>query len=526
MSSLSYWERRKAKEMFEYMQSAEDTADDIAKLYQKASGYTSHEMDKIFERYKRKHHLTDAEAYRLLNTLKDKTSLDELKQALRAPGRGQAAADILAELESPAFRARLERLQQLQNQIDLTMQQIYKQEKVRSTSHYVDLANEAYYRSIFDIQQRTGIGFSFAAVDHKAIDRVINSKWSGANYSDRIWHNTRALAQDLKQELLINLVTGRTDKEVADIIANKYAQGASSARRLVRTESCNLANQMEMQSYEECGIETYIYVATLDLKTSTVCRRLDGKRFKVSEQQPGLNCPPMHPWCRSTTICDISVEELSQMQRKARNPVTGKNETVPASMTYEQWYNKNVKGRLEAEQKETMLKNRRTDQQQFDKYRAIYGKDMPDSFDKFQDMKYNDSKRWDALKDGKQDRINRMEFSEMGGLVGKLGDKETRIWYKAHDEKIPGMIDKTLPVEEQAKQACRLRNENRTNARDLMRDQETRRKLDVEQPNKTFEELIDSKIERKGMTYEQAVEDIIKTSKKTNKQVNKSLGLE
>ena len=195
MSSLSYWERRKAQKMFEYMQSAEDTADDIAKLYQKASGYISHELDKIFERYKRKHHLTDAEAYRLLNDLKDKTSLDELKQALRAPGRGQTA-----ELESPAFRARLERLQQLQNQIDMTMQQIYKQEKVRSTSHYVDLANESYYRSIFDIQQRTGLGFSFATIDPKAIDEVINSRWSGTNYSGRIWHNTRALAQDLKQE--------------------------------------------------------------------------------------------------------------------------------------------------------------------------------------------------------------------------------------------------------------------------------------------------------------------------------------
>lgn len=359
MSSLSYWERRKARQMFEYMQSAEDTADDIAKLYQKASGYINHELDKIFERYKRKHHLTDAEAYRLLNDLKDKTSLDELKQALRAPGRGQTAADILAELESPAFQARLERLQQLQNQIDITMQQIYKQEKVRSTSHYVDLANEAYYKSIFDIQQRTGLGFSFAAIDPKAIDKVINSKWSGANYSDRIWHNTRALAQDLKQELLINMVTGRTDSEVADTIANKYAQGASNARRLVRTESCNLANQMEMQSYEECGIETYIYVATLDLKTSTVCRGLDGKRFKVSEQQAGLNCPPMHPWCRSTTICDISDEELSQMQRRARNPATGKAETVPANMTYEQWHNKYVKGNKEAEAKEKELKRRK-----------------------------------------------------------------------------------------------------------------------------------------------------------------------
>lgn len=526
MSSLSYWERRKAKRMFDYMQSAEDTADDIAQLYQKSSGYISHELDKIFERYKRKHHLTDAEAYRLLNEIKDKTSLDELKQALRAPGRGQTAADILAELESPAFQARLERLQQLQNQIDLTMRQVYGQEKARSTSHYVDLANEAYYRSIFDIQQRTGLGFSFAAVDHKAIDKVINSKWSGANYSERIWHNTRALAQDLKQELLINLVTGRTDQEVADIIANKYAQGASNARRLVRTESCNLANQMEMQSYEECGIDTYIYVATLDLRTSTVCRDLDGKRFPVAEQQPGKNCPPMHPWCRSTTICDISDEELAQMKRRARNPETGKNEMVPANMTYEKWYDKNVKERPEAEKKETMMHNRRADQQQYDKYKAIYGKDAPDSFADFQKMKYNDSKKWDALKEGKQDRINQMEFSEMGGLVGKLGDKETRMWYKSHDEKIPGMIDKTLPIEEQAKQACRLRNENRTNARDLMRDQETRRKLDVEQPNKTFEELIGSKMERKGMTYEQAVEDIIKTSRKTNKQVNKSLGLE
>ena len=239
------------------------------------------------------------------------------------------------------------------------MQQIYKQEKVRSTSHYVDLANEAYYRSIFDIQQRTGLGFSFATIDPKAIDEVINSRWSGTNYSGRIWHNTRALAQDLKQELLINLVTGRTDGEVAEIIANKYAQGAGNARRLVRTESCNLANQMEMQSYNECGIETYIYVATLDLKTSTVCRELDGKRFKVSEQQPGKNCPPMHPWCRSTTICDISEEELSQMQRRARNPVTGRTETVPASMTYEQWYDKNVKGNKEAEAKEKQMKQRK-----------------------------------------------------------------------------------------------------------------------------------------------------------------------
>lgn len=367
MSSASYWERRKAQRMFEYMQSAEDTADDIAKLYLRSSGYLSAELDKIFERYKRKHHLTDAEAYRLLNSLHDKTSLEELKEALRA-GDG-VKKDILAELESPAYQARLERLQQLQNQLDLTMREVYKQEKARNTSHYVDLANEAYYRSIFDIQQQTGLGFSFNLVDPEVIDRVINSKWSGANYSTRIWHNTQALAQDLKEELLVNLVTGRTDREVAEIIANKYAQGSSNARRLVRTESCNLANQMEMQSYEECGIEKYRFVATLDLRTSSVCRKLDGKTFPVSEQQPGKNCPPMHPWCRSTTICVIDEMNMAGMTRRARDPVTGKTNTVPADMTYKQWYDKNVKGNSEAEANEKMIQNRSSDKRQYEKYK-------------------------------------------------------------------------------------------------------------------------------------------------------------
>ncbi len=405
MSSLKYWEHRQAERMFEYMQSAEDTADEISKLYQKASRYISHELDRIFERYKRKHHLTDVEAYRLLNTLRDKASLDELKQALKAPGRGQTAADLLAELESPAYQARLERLQQLQNQIDLAMQEIYNQEKVRNTSHYVDLANEAYYKSIFDIQQRTGVGFSFSLIDPKVIETVINSKWSGENYSKRIWNNTQALAKDLKQELLVSLITGRTDRETADIIANKHAQGASNARRLVRTESCNLANQMEMLSYEECGIETYIYVATLDFKTSEECRRLDGKRFPVAEQQPGKNCPPLHPWCRSTTICDISAEELAQMKRRARDPETGKTITVPADMTYDEWKKKYV-DKQEESQKRYADRREERKQRHSQGWRRQFMRNGSAEPEKTWREKYNETVEKEAVLKERLDQLN------------------------------------------------------------------------------------------------------------------------
>ena len=94
------------------------------------------------------------------------------------------------------------------------------------------------------------------------------------------------------------------------------------------------------------------------------------------------------------------------------------------------------------------------------------------------------------------------------------------------DSRILAQIDPSLSLEEQARQACDLRNQNRTNARDLMRDQKERQRLDVEEPNKTFEELVADKMARKGLSYEEALKDILRTSTKTRKSINKQLGLE
>lgn len=338
-----YWQVRTAQRMWEHMQSAEETADQVAKVYAKASLYLSREMQDIFKKYVEKHHLTEKEAIQLLNTLRDRTSIEELRQRLQSSSQKQE----IAELEAPAYQARIQRLQDLQTQIDLVMQQVYKQEQAITTAHYIQLAEEAYNRSIFDIQQRTGFRFSFSHIDQKQVDKVLKSKWSGMNYSERVWRNTRALAQEVKEALLVNLITGRTERETAEMLTKKFAGGSSKARRLIRTESCYLSNQLEMESYKECGIDKYQYLATLDLRTSEICRELDGKVFLVKDQQPGKNCPPMHPWCRSTTIAVISEKSLNGMKRRARDPVTGKTYLVPASMNYREWYAKYVAGQDE-----------------------------------------------------------------------------------------------------------------------------------------------------------------------------------
>ena len=390
-----YWARRQAQRMFEYMAEAEEVADEISKLYLKSSRYLSYELDKIFSRFRRKHHLSEAEARRLLNKMQNKASLDELKRVLSEEKDDAVKAELLAELEAPVYQARLEHLQQKQNQIDMVMREVYGQEKVRNTSFYVDLANESFYKSMFDIQQRAGYGFAFSAVSAEKIDRVLNSRWSGMNYSDRIWRNTTGLAQTLKEELLLSLVTGRTDRETAEIIQNKFAIGASIARRLVRTEASFLANEMEAESYKECGIERYIYVATLDVRTCKEdCAPLDGKDFPVAERKVSVNYPPMHPWCRCTTIAFIKAEDLARMKRWARDPVTGKTMYVPADMSYEKWHKKYVEGNPEAELQERMAKNRSKDRTLHKSYVRLLGKDAQERLDDFQRIKYTDAEKW------------------------------------------------------------------------------------------------------------------------------------
>jgi len=107
----------------------------------------------------------------------------------------------------------------------------------------------------------------------------------------------------------------------------------------------------------------------------------------------------------------------------------------------------------------------------------------------------------------------------------RLSNIDVRKKYIEEVSQIKDSIDPTLPIEEQARQAFESRNRIRTEARELMADEETRKKLDIEKPNKTFEELVTSKMDRKGMTREEAIQDIYETATKTNEDVNRELGI-
>lgn len=148
---------------------------------------------------------------------------------------------------------------------------------------------------------------------------------------------------------------------------------------------------------------------------------------------------------------------------------------------------------------------------------------------KYQDAhskKYFTSER-DAVEEKlkREDENKIVEMPRENDIIQK-GNVQVREWYIEQVSKIRTTVDDSIPVEEQAKKAFEERNRIRTEARAMMADKETRAVLERERPNLTFEELIASKMQRKGLSREEAVLDILKTATKTNEKVNIELGLE
>ena len=116
------------------------------------------------------------------------------------------------------------------------------------------------------------------------------------------------------------------------------------------------------------------------------------------------------------------------------------------------------------------------------------------------------------------------ELKNSGLKPASLDNIEARKWYLKQEAEIPNRIDKSLSLENQAKQAFNLRNQYRTQARELMADRELAESLYNSDPNLTWEQIIQKQID-KGKTGDEIYKAIIDSSQRSRKSVNELLGL-
>ena len=154
---------------------------------------------------------------------------------------------------------------------------------------------------------------------------------------------------DIAKRLIGSLQFGEEAKTVGQLAAagGQATQVADNQiLTLIRTSINQVANTASQQVYEanQDITQKYRYVATLDTRTSAICRALDGREFEYGKGP----MPPQHFNCRSTTVPVINYKELgfSPPPPARRASMDGQ---VPADTTYGKWLKDKMPGETEAD---------------------------------------------------------------------------------------------------------------------------------------------------------------------------------
>lgn len=342
MRSDEYWEER-ALQREEYARKAANTTikNKTLKYYSKAQKDLDMRIKRIFERYSKNGELTAAEAKRLLNAKETEEELEKLREELESIEDPNIRKKALARLNAGAYRARISRLEAIKANIETQQALLADREKKAVKSLLNDVGEETYYHHICDTQMGTGFAFNFAALPQKTINGIINDKWKGANFSQRVWANTSQTAKNAYDIVTRGIMTGANVRTMTQQLSETMQAGMYASMRLIRTETNRVHNAAEREAYKEEEIENYRFLATLDGRTCERCGRLDGKTFPVEDAKEGVNFPPLHPNDRCTTVQAMDEETVKNLKRRARDPKIGKTVTVPGNMTWEEW-RKNV----------------------------------------------------------------------------------------------------------------------------------------------------------------------------------------
>ena len=146
-----------------------------------------------------------------------------------------------------------------------------------------------------------GFGKNFYSINDDIVRRFADVPWcNGENFSTRIWNDTNRLAQYLNQDIAQGFARGDSyDKLVRNLRQRFRNVNRKNAYRLVFTEGTYVMAESSMQPFIR-DFDKYHTSPVLDGKTCSICRGMRHETFLMSERQPGVNFPPLHPNCRDS----------------------------------------------------------------------------------------------------------------------------------------------------------------------------------------------------------------------------------
>lgn len=331
-----YWKKRQEQLFLQGEKSIKEYYKELKKAFTIAQNEIKLQLFEFYSQYAKENGVSFVEAQKRLS----QTELKGLQEYIERVQQTMGTYDLT--LSNMSIKARVTRLEALQMQIDAILQELYatsyeQKGKEVLTNIYEDNYNQLWYHS----DKYLGIHQEFSHINPRDVEQVISYPFNGQNFSQRLWKQKDFLQMKLNECLTHSLILGTEPSKLAKDFATHFERREYEAYRLLHTETSYVLEQSTLAGYKESGVEYYKILATLDQKTSDICKKQDGKVYAVSEAVVGVNYPPFHIFCRTTTVPEYE-DVPAEGFRMARGE-DGKPMKVPADMTYLEWEKKYLK---------------------------------------------------------------------------------------------------------------------------------------------------------------------------------------
>lgn len=288
----NYWVEREQENMRKLQKSDAEIAAELEEEYNRTLEEIQKQVDRFYSWY------SDKEGISLTDTRMRVKNLDIEKYSELA--KRYVKTKDLTPIANRQMR--LYNLTMKINRLELLMEHIRLELILLSSKEEKILREAAAKEARQEFERMAGILGQSLNANERQIRMLVNASFHGAHFSERIWNNHEELKSTLNRALHAGIVQGRSSREIASELKHRFNVSAFNAKRLAQTELARVQIGAQEASYKRGGVEKYEYLAWLDNRTTPQCKGLNGKVFKVKDMAPGVNAPPMHPFCRSSTI--------------------------------------------------------------------------------------------------------------------------------------------------------------------------------------------------------------------------------
>ncbi len=303
--SNNYWIDRFTAEENRINELSKEQVKEAKKQYDIALKNTNQKIYEFYAKYAKDNNISMYEAKQRFN----KKELKEFKMSLseyvrKGKSLNMSSDDsIIKELKNVSSRVHIERLEALKMEIKAEIDLLAKTIENNLDKHLREVYRDTYYRSVYNIQKGLDKFSNIEKINPELLENLVYKPWTkdNTNWSKRIWGNDSKLANTLHTNLTQNIITGKPLKEVIDTVAERFNVEKNIASRLIMTESAAYHSKAKERCMKDLGCEKYEVIATLDDRTSSICRSMDSKIFDMKDYQVGVTAPPFHVNCRTVT---------------------------------------------------------------------------------------------------------------------------------------------------------------------------------------------------------------------------------